>query len=112
MDGICQKCVKYSKCRIRIHEEVKDVVSRILHTAKISLACEFCPFKEKDGPSYQRLDLVLANSKSIYPTTSRGKGLIDVTIGNPVRKVDVMDWNGECRSHEYCYQGRSYWGNY
>ena len=30
-----QKCVKFSKYRIRTHEEVKDVISRILHTAKV-----------------------------------------------------------------------------
>jgi hypothetical protein len=93
-----QKCVKFSKYRVRTHEEVKDVISRILHTAKVPFTCEFCPFKDKEDQNYKRLDLVLSNSRSIYPATNRGKGLIDVTIGNPVR--EVTGWfNNDYRDH-------------
>ena len=93
-----QKCAKFSKYRIRTHEEVKDVIARILHTAKVPFASEFCPFKDKEDQNYKRLDLVLSNSRSIYPATNRGKGLIDVTIGNPVR--EVTGWlNNDYRDH-------------
>lgn len=89
-----QKCSKHSKFQVRTHEEVKDIIARILHTAKLSFSCELCPFKERYDQNYKRLDLVLSNSRAIYPNTNKGKGLIDVTVVNPVRKVDGWFMDG------------------
>jgi len=86
-----QKCQKFSKFTIRTHEEVKDVVSRMMHTAKIDHICELCPFKDRTHEStLRRLDLVLLNARTLFPNTDKGKGLIDVTVVNPV--TDVGGW--------------------
>ena len=86
-----QKCQKFSKFTIRTYEAIKEIISRALHTAKVDHVCELCPFKDRThDASLKRLDLVLLNARTLYPKTNKGKGLIDVTVVNPV--TDVSGW--------------------
>jgi hypothetical protein len=82
------KCKKYTKFTIRTHEAVKEIISKALYTGKIDHLSELCPFKDRSHEaSLRRLDLVLLNAKTLYPKTNKGRGLIDVTVVNPVTNV-------------------------
>ena len=83
-----QKCNKYTKFTIRTHEAVKDVISKALQIGKIDHVCELCPFKDRSHEaSLRRLDIVLLNATTLFPHTTKGRGLIDVTVVNPVTNV-------------------------
>jgi hypothetical protein len=90
-----QKCKKYTKFTIRTHEAVKDVISKALQTGKIDHVCELCPFKDRSHEaSLRRLDIVLLNAKTLIPHTTKGRGLIDVTVVNPVTNVSGWMFDG------------------
>jgi len=44
--------------------------------------------------SLRRLDLVLLNARTLYPKTNKGRGLIDVTVVNPVTNVTGWIFDG------------------
>ena len=62
-----------------------------MHTAKVDHVCELCPFKDRTHEaSLKRLDLVLLNARALYPKTNKCRGLVDVTVVNPIK--DVGGW--------------------
>jgi len=81
-------CQKFSKWTIRTHEEIKTCVGRILNTARIQFASEICPFKNKESDNFKRLDLVVTNARNIDKTSTKEKGLIDVTVVNSMRNTN------------------------
>jgi hypothetical protein len=94
-----QICQKFSKWTIRTHEEIKTCVGRILNTARIQFACEICPFKDKETANFKRLDLVVTNARNIDKTSTKEKGLIDVTVVNSMRNTKAWINQSDATDH-------------
>jgi len=90
-----QKCEKFAKGRIETHEQLKNIISHMLSTARIPHTVEGIPFKERGqhANSKRRLDIVVNTPRLLIPDTSREKILLDQTVTNAT--VKTADWIGK-----------------
>ena len=90
-----QKCEKFAKGRIETHEQLKNIISHMLSTARIPHTVEGIPFKERGqhANSRRRLDIVVNTPRLLLPNTSREKILLDQTVTNAT--VKTADWIGK-----------------